>query len=177
MNKHILTIGGSTSKNSISKKLAEYTATLLSNVTITNIDLNDYLMPLFSVDEEVEKGFPTTVIDLNNLLNEADGFIVALAEHNGAYSAAFKNMFDWLSRIDAKVWRDKPLLLLSSSTGSRGGASVLEIAKNRFPYHNAKITGTMTFPNFFENFKNGTVINKNLKAELVNQVNLFAKDI
>lgn len=177
MNKHIITIGGSNSKNSNSKKLAEYAAELLSDVTITNVDLNDFAMPLFSVDEEIENSFPDRAISLNELLDKADGFVIALAEHNGAYSVAFKNMFDWLSRIELKVWRDKPMLLLSSSTGERGGAAVLEIAKNRFPRHSAKIIATMIFPSFFDNFKEGKIVNAALQDELSLAIQKFKENL
>ena len=98
--KNIITIGASTSRNSINKKLAEYAGDLLKNVNVIKIDLNDYEMPLFSVDIENEKGFPKATVEFNKIIDKADGFIVSLAEHNGAYSAAFKNSFDWLSRID-----------------------------------------------------------------------------
>ena len=92
--KKIITIGASTSKNSINKVLAEYTGDLLNNVEILKIDLNNYEMPLFSLDLEAESGFPKGAIQLNEVIDEADGFIISFAEHNGAYSAAFKNAFD-----------------------------------------------------------------------------------
>ena len=173
--KNILTIGASTSRNSINKILAEYAGELLKNVNLIKVDLNDYEMPLFSVDIENEKGFPQSTIEFNNIIDKADGFIISLAEHNGAYSAAFKNSFDWLSRIDGKVWRNKPMLLLSTSPGGRGGQSVMELALSRFPHSGGKITGSMTFPSFFDNFQNGDIVNSELKTSLIGQVNTFEK--
>lgn len=177
MNKKIITIGASTSKNSINKVLAEFTGSLLNNTEIINVDLNNYEMPLFSLDVEAENGFPKGAILLNELLDEADGFIISFAEHNGAYSAAFKNAFDWLSRIDGKVWRDKPMLLLATSPGERGGQTVLDIAIGRFPFNGGKIVGSMSFPSFFENFKNGEVVNESLKSDLLDRVKDFQKAI
>ena len=89
--KNIVTIGGSNSKNSINKVLAEYVGGLVKNVNLTKVDLNNYEMPLFSVDIEAEKGLSSGVLALNEVIENVDGFIISLAEHNGAYSVAFKN--------------------------------------------------------------------------------------
>ena len=173
--KNIVTIGGSTSKNSINKILAEYAGDLLQNGGLTKVDLNDFKMPLFSVDVENEIGFSKGATDLNAIIEQADGFIISLAEHNGAYSAGFKNVFDWLSRIDGKVWKNKPILLLSTSPGARGGESVLNIALNRFPYMGGNIVGSMSFPSFFDNFKDNEIVNSDLKLKLKNLVVEFEK--
>lgn len=173
MIKNIVTIGGSSSKNSINKILAEYAGGLLKNANLTKVDLNDFDIPLFSVDVENEQGFSKGVLALNEIIENADGFIISLAEHNGAYSAAFKNDFDWLSRIEGKVWRNKPLLLLSTSPGIRGGKFVLEIALSKFPYMGANIVGSMSFPLFNENFKEGEIVNSELKENLQNLVDEF----
>lgn len=168
--KKLLTLGGSTSKTSINKKLAEYVGSQLTDFEVVNINLNNFEMPVFSVDLEAENGYPETAKKLNALLDEMDGFIISLAEHNGAYSAAFKNIFDWLSRIEAKVWRSKPMLLMATSPGARGGASVLEIAKSRFPFHNAIIVDTLAFPKFNDNFKNNEIVNSELKERVEKMV-------
>jgi len=173
--KKVITIGGSTSRNSINKKLAEYAGDQLKTVNLIKVDLNDYEMPLFSIDIENEEGFPTSAIEFNSLIDKADGFIISLAEHNGAYSAAFKNSFDWLSRIDGKVWRNKPMLLLSTSPGGRGGQSVMELALSRFPHNGGKIIGNMTFPSFNDNFQHGEIIDPQLKENLLLQVKNFEK--
>lgn len=175
MKKMILTIGGSSSKNSINKKLAEYAGSLLKNVEVVNIDLNDFEMPLFSVDVEAEKGYSKATADLNEIFGKTDGFIISLAEHNGAYSTAFKNTLDWLSRIEGKVWRNKPMLLLSASPGIRGGKSVLDIALGKFPFMGANIIGNMPFPLFGENFKEGKIVNAELNDALLKLVKEFEK--
>ena len=175
--KSIITLGGSTSKSSINKKLAEYAGDLLNNVNLIKVDLNNYEMPLFSVDIENEKGFSKASIALNDVLEKADGFIISLAEHNGAYSAAFKNSYDWLSRINGKVWRNKPMLLLSASPGGRGGQSVMELALSRFPHAGGNIQGSMTFPSFYDNFQNDEIVNSELKTHLLEQIKKFEKTL
>lgn len=175
--KKIITLGGSNSKASINKKLAEYTGGLIENVTLQNIDLNDYEMPMYSIDHENEKGFSETILSLNKIFDSADGFIISLAEHNGAYSAVFKNTYDWLSRIEAKVWRDKPMILLSTSPGGRGGETVLNIALEKFPRMGAKIIGSLSLPSFFDNFKDGEVVDANLKSKIDDFVKVFENEI
>ena len=175
--KNIISIGGRTSKKSINKLLAEYTADLVKNVHVTKINLNDFEMPLFSVDVEAEIGFPESTKDLNTIIENSDGIIISLAEHNGMFSSAFKNVFDWLSRIDGKVWKNKPMLLLSTSPGIRGGASTLEIAKNRFPFNGGNIIGSMTFPSFYENFIEGDIVNADLKTKLLDLVAGFQNEL
>jgi len=175
--KNIITIGGSNSKNSINKILAEYTGSLLNNVELTKVDLNDFELPLFSVDVENEQGFSEELKKLNAIINKADGFVVSLAEHNGAYSVAFKNAFDWLSRIEGKVWRDKPMLLLATSPGARGGETVLNIALGRFPNMGGNIIGSMSFPSFFDNFNENEITNPDIKEKHLKLVNEFQKAI
>jgi len=175
--KNIISLGGSSSKKSINKMLAEYTSDQVKSVNVTKIDLNDFEMPLFSVDVESDKGFPQSAKDLSKYIENADGLVISLAEHNGAYSAAFKNVFDWLSRIDGKVWRDKPMLLLATSPGARGGQTVLDIALGRFPYMGGKIIGSMSVPLFYENFKDGEMVNEGMKSNLIKLVEVFQKAI
>lgn len=173
--KNIVTIGGSNSKSSINKVLAEYVGSLVNNVELTNVDLNNFEMPLFSVDVEAQIERPLGVKELNEIIEKADGFVISLAEHNGAYSTAFKNAFDWLSRIDGKVWKDKPMLLLATSPGARGGQTVLEVAAGRFPYMGAQIIGSLSVPSFFENFKEGKIVNTDLKSAIEKMVSDFEK--
>jgi NAD(P)H-dependent FMN reductase len=148
MKKRVLAFGASTSRSSINKQFATYAAGRLDEFETTIIDLNDYPMPLFSVDLEKSHGAPETAFLLKALIAKHDGLIISFAEHNGAYSAAFKNALDWISRLDGKAWAGKPALLLSTSPGTRGGATVLEIAKNRFPFNGGEVAASFSLPQF-----------------------------
>ena len=162
----IIAFAGTISKQSINKQLVKYTASLLKNKSFEVLDLNDYDLPIFSVDYEKKYGFPQAANDFDRKISESSGIILSLAEHNGSYTAAFKNLFDWLSRIESKFWRKKPVLLMSTSPGGRGGKGVLEAAVNRFPKHDANITGVFSLPNFNDNFKDGRIINELKNQEL-----------
>jgi NAD(P)H-dependent FMN reductase len=50
------------------------------------------------------------------------------------------------------MFEGKKLILLSTAPGKRGGRTVLNAAIERFPRHGGEIIGTMTLPNFKENF-------------------------
>ncbi len=172
MTKKIIAFGASSSKTSINKQLATYVAHLFQNVSIEILDLNDYEMPVFSLDKEKESGIHPLAQQFYEKLGTADLIIISFAEHNGAYSAAFKNIFDWTSRINSKTFQEKPMLLLSTSPGPRGGATVLEIAKNRFPFQGGVIKGSFSLPSFGANFDSEKgIINTDLKSQLFEIVN------
>lgn len=168
----IIAFAGSSSKNSINKQLATYAANLFQNAEVEILDLNDYEMPLFSVDKEKEDGIHPLAQEFYTKLGTADLIVLSLAEHNGAYASAFKNILDWTSRINAKTFQQKPMLLLATSPGARGGSSVLDIASKRFPFQGAELKGTFSLPTFFENFDvvNG-IINPEYKNKLIEIIN------
>lgn len=170
--KKIIAFGASSSKTSINKQLATFAANQFQNASVEILDLNDYEMATYSVDKEKENGIPQLAQDFYTKLGTADLIVISFAEHNGAYSAAFKNIFDWTSRINAKTFQEKPVLLLSTSPGPRGGSSVLEIAKNRFPFQGAVVKGSFSLPSFNDNFDaEKGITNEYLKNQLLEIVN------
>ncbi|GEL09832.1 NAD(P)H-dependent FMN reductase [Flavobacterium glycines] len=172
MTKKIIAFGASSSKNSINKQLATYAASQFENTDVEVLDLNDYEMPIFSLDKESENGIPELAQDFYNKLGSADLIIISFAEHNGAYATSFKNIFDWTSRINSKTFQQKQTLIMATSPGPRGGASVLEIAKNRFPFQGADVKGSFSLPSFGENFdKEKGITNEKLKNELFEIIN------
>ncbi|RED49442.1 NADPH-dependent FMN reductase [Seonamhaeicola aphaedonensis] len=171
--KKVIALAGSNSKKSINKQLAIYTANLIDDVKTNILDLNDFDIPIYSIDYENEHGIPDKAYKFLSLVKEADGVILSLAEHNGAYTTAFKNIFDWVSRIEGSFWSEKPMLLMATSPGGRGGASVLSIAQDRFPRHAANITGVFSLPSFGTNFSEGKISNKDLDDELKEHVKNF----
>ncbi len=173
--KHIIAFAGSNSKQSINKQLAVYAASLVENVDVKILDLNNFELPLFGVDLEAEIGHPKNAHKFLDEIRSSDGIILSLAEHNGAYSAVFKNLFDWMSRIEGKTFLGKPMLLMATSPGGRGGKSVLAIANDRFPRHNAEIIADFSLPNFGNNFIDGKITNKEFNDELINKVEQFRK--
>ncbi|MBC7695116.1 MAG: NAD(P)H-dependent oxidoreductase [Burkholderiales bacterium] len=167
----ILAFAGSNSKHSINKKLANYAAHLFKESEVDLIDLNDFPLPLFSVDIEKAVGFPKEAEAFLKKIEEADFIVLSLAENNASYNVGFKNVFDWASRKAKKVFQDKPMLLMATSPGERGGTSVLEFATKTLPYYGATIKATFSLPKFDENFdEEKGIINEELKQQLLNQI-------
>ncbi|MBL4605181.1 MAG: NAD(P)H-dependent oxidoreductase [Flavobacteriaceae bacterium] len=170
--KKVIAFAGSTSSTSINKQLATYASTLLDTTESTVVDMNAYKAALYSSDEE-QKGFPENLVAFSEELKAYDGFIISLAEHNGSYAAAFKNTLDWLSRINRSIFNEKPVLLMAASPGGRGGASVLASAEAYFPHAGAGKVISFSFPKFYENFKEGAIVNQELKNALKKSVQEF----
>ena len=160
---NIVAFGASSSLNSINRKLAHFAAQQVPNAHINLLDLNDYEMPIYSIDRERE-GIPEQAQAFKAALHASDGIIISFAEHNGAYTTAFKNIFDWISRLEKIVWCNKPLFLLATCAGVRGAQTVLELAHARLSRENPNIP-CFSLPSYNENFteKEGITDEKLLK--------------
>ena len=170
----ILAIAGSNSETSINRQLVTYATTLFENAEIEIVDMNDFEMPIYKHQREVESGVPQQAIDFATKIDASDLLLVSLAEHNGTYSTAFKNVFDWTSRIKGrKVWNDIPMFLMATATGPRGGLGVLEAASKRFPLHAGNIVDTFSLPHFNDNFdkENQKISNEEKDSELREKIN------
>ena len=168
----VLAFAASSSKKSINKLLVTFAANLLKDAQVEVIDLNDYELPLFSVDKEEEIGQPKLAKDFLYKIAESDAVIISFAEHNGSFAAAYKNLFDWCTRINKKVFQKKPLVLLSASPGPGGGANVLAAAKTSAPFFSGEVKSSLSIPNFYENFNFEEKIlkNKEMKTQLQSAV-------
>lgn len=164
----LLAFAASNSKKSINQKLVRHAAGLVAGAEVEVLDLNDYELPLFSVDKEAELGKPALAQAFLQKIAACDALIISFAEHNGSYSAAYKNLFDWCSRQNSKVWQGKPMVLLSTSPGARGGASVLAAAVASAPFFAGQVKGSMSVPSFGDNFDQERGVLKN--AELAQQL-------
>ncbi len=169
----ILAIAGSNSDTSINRQLVTYATTLFENAEVEIVDMNDFEMPIYKHQREVESGVPQQANDFASKIDNADILLVSLSEHNGTYSTAFKNVFDWTSRIKQRaVWNEKPMLLMATAPGGRGGLGVLEAAEKRFPLHGGNIVDTFTLPFFNDNFdkENQKISNEEKDSELREKV-------
>ena len=174
----ILVFGGSNSRNSINKQLATYAAARLEGNNNIILDLNDYEMPIFSKEREKDGGIPEEAYRFKKHIEQADGIIMSLAENNGSYNAAYKNIYDWVSRIEGNMWEDKPILLMATSPGKRGGKSVLQAANNRLPFQGGNVVATFSLPSFKENFdKEQGITDSDLLDELKQQLALFKQSL
>lgn len=174
MTRKILAFGASTSSQSINRKLANYAANQIENAQIEFLDLNDFEMPIYSIDREQNSGIPDLAKEFRGHIEQADGILISFAEHNGSYAAAFKNILDWVSRIGKGVWMDKQMFLLATSPGGRGATRVLEIAKNSYPFMGGKVAAVFSLPFFGKNFsEEAGITDEELNALFQEQLQLF----
>jgi NAD(P)H-dependent FMN reductase len=149
----ITAFGASYSRTSINRQWAEYVSLQIpGDHSLRVLDLNDYDLPVYTVERQNEIGIPASVGLFVDELNAADLLVVSFAEYNGTYTAGFKNLFDWASRHQLKMFENKPMILLAAAPGPRGGATVLQTAVERFPRHGARVIGSMALPRFKEVF-------------------------
>jgi len=174
--KTILAFAASNHLNSINKSLVKYACDMLKNntsrCTVELIDLNDYEMPLYRQDRERNDGIPERAQNFYEKIGNVDAIIISFAEHNGNYVAAYKNIFDWASRINQKVYQNKPVLLLSTSQGKNGASAVLAIAKDAAPFYGMDVKATLSIPSFQDNFdtESERITDSKLNEKLANAI-------
>lgn len=171
---NIIAFSTSGSSVSINKQLLDYVLTYFAEDQIDIVNINDYEITLYNYDKEVQDGIPPLAVEFQERINKADLIIMGLAEHNGGFPVIFKNLFDWISRIPQNIaLANKNIFLLSTSPGPRGGATVMGMASQLFPYYGGKVLATYTLPSFDQNFSSDKgVTNESLLAELKEKIDL-----
>lgn len=163
--KKILAFSGSNSSTSINQQLVSTAAKQVTEVEVELIDLREFPAPLYGKDLEKEKGIPAPIKQLKAKFDEADGFLISSPEHNGSIPAFFKNTIDWLSRIEAKLFLQKPVVLMATSPGKNGGATNLNTLKNLVPHWGAKLVETYSLPSFSSHLTDNE-LNDDVKNDL-----------
>ena len=160
----ILAFAGSNSSSSINFKLVQHTISLIDGHTTQSLNLANYPFPMYSIDVEKNKGFSNSLVELKNDIQKADALVLSVNEHNSNPSAFFKNVLDWLSRIDRKFFAETKILLMSTSGGKRGAIGALEVVANMIPRFGGEIVATFSLPDFSNTFETGTgIIDMELK--------------
>ncbi len=168
MGKTILAFAASNSSASINRQLVTYAASLLHGADVETLDIHDFEMPIYRHDREEADGIPQQAHDFLARIARVDALLISFAEHNGSYSAAFKNLFDWCSRVGREVWGNKPMVLLSTSPGPGAAARVLGIAESAAPHFGGNVIGSLAVPKFFESFdsETGLLVDSELDQQL-----------
>lgn len=152
-------------------KLSERLLTegIVPSATVDFVDINDYEMPIYSPAREADGGVPGLAKDLFARIGQADAIVISYAEYNGSYTAAWKNIYDWMSRIEQGVWQGKRVVMLAATPGPRGGQGVLGAATTTAPFFGAEVTGSFGLPSFHNNFdaETGDITDPALRDSLV----------
>jgi len=175
--KKIIAFGASNSSKSINQQFAKWAAAQVE-AEVNLLDLNDFEMPIYSMDREMDGGIPEKAIQLKELINKTDGILISFAEYNGSYSSAFKNILDWMSRIGRPIWSDKPMFLLGTSPGGRGASTVLETAVRSFPHQGGKVVSSFSLPSFNQNFSaEEGITDPSIRSDFNKQLAIFQSTI
>jgi chromate reductase, NAD(P)H dehydrogenase (quinone) len=117
---NVLGICGSLRAKSFNRSALLAAAELMpAGMQLTVADYAD--VPLFNQDVQ-DKGIPEAVMRLAQQIREADALLIASPEYNFSISGVLKNAIDWLSRVPAPPFKDKPVAILSATMGPLGGA-------------------------------------------------------
>lgn len=167
----VLAFAATNSSQSINKQLVTHAANLLKTgmgAEIEILDLNDFEMPIYSIDREQASGIPAPAQAFYQKIGEADALLISFGEFNGSYSVAYKNVFDWTSRITKDVYQGKPAVIMATSPGPGGAQSVLAAAVGSAPYFSMIVKARLSVPSFYDNFdsEKGELKNADLSAAL-----------
>lgn len=176
--KKILAFAGSNSPTSINYQLILNVTGRITEHEVEVLKLSDVEFPMFSVVREKE-GIPETVIWLYDKIQEVPALIISVNENNRTVSAFFKNIIDWLSRVDRKFLKDKKIFLMSTSPGHKGAAAALEYCKMVFPRFGGAVVESFSLPSFKENFdiETGRIVNEIFEMGVVEVVTSFSQQI
>ena len=145
---NILAFAASNSTTSINQQLALWSGRQMAKAKVTTLDLNDYELPIYSEAREQTMGTPTQVRQFLSRIKSADLIIIGFAEHNGTFTAAWKNLLDWVTRTDREFFGHTPVLALATSPGAGGARSVLQQAAQSLPFFGAEVVDTISVPHF-----------------------------
>ena len=165
----ILAFAATSSSKSINQQLVRYAASQMEAAETEILNINDYELPLYSEDREAQIGQPGLAKIFLEKIQKSDALIISFAEHNGSYTVAYKNIFDWASRINPKVFQNKPMVMLATSPGPGGASSVLAAATASAPYFDGEVKASLSVPSFYDNFdsESGTIKNREINSELL----------
>lgn len=166
----VLMFAGSNHNKSINHSFIELVAGLLSYQDHTVIRLTDLSFPVYSIQEEAQR-IPDDAIALKKLIDDHTILIISVPEHNGSYTAYFKNILDWLSRIDKqyRVLTGKKVILFSASPGE-GGDSALRHTRDVLLRMGGSVVASLSIKQFYKVVRshNGQPqLNDDLRNEIV----------
>lgn len=144
----ILAFAGSNSSVSINHKLLQFVVSQLRNHETDLRDMSKYNFPMYSVDIEQAEGFSEELVEFHTMIQNADALIISVNEFNGGLSSFFKNVLDWLSRVNRDFLKDKNIWVLATSPGRGGGMDALAAGQAFFERFDANVVATFSLPSF-----------------------------
>jgi chromate reductase len=131
---NILAFAGSLRKGSYNKALVRAALELApESVSIEVFDLEG--IPPFNNDNVNNP--PAKVVEFKERIRNADALLIATPEYNYSIPGVLKNAIDWVSRpFQGNPLEDKPVAIMSASTGRLGGARAQYHLRQTFVFLN-----------------------------------------
>jgi chromate reductase len=116
-----LTLSGSIRKGSYNRLLQAHVGRKLeaAGVTVTEIDLSEFPMPIFNEDLEPDQ-VPEAAVNLATLWRSHDIVFIASPEYNGGVPPLLVNTITWISRQKPSVFRHAVFGIGGVSSGKYG---------------------------------------------------------
>lgn len=174
----ILAFAGSNSPTSINHQLILNVTGRITEHDVEVLELRELEIPIYSIVKEKE-GIPQDVKFLYEKIQDHSALIISVNEYNAGISGFFKNVVDWLSRVDRNFLLKKKILLMSTSPGKRGGASALDYSKAQFPRFGGEVFESFSLPEFYQNFdsQNGAISNEVFEMGVEEVITSFSQQI
>ncbi len=130
----VLAFAGSLRKGSYNKALVRCAVEVApQNVAIEVFDLEG--IPIYNAD--LENTPPQRVTEFKNKIREADALLIATPEYNYSIPGVLKNAIDCASRpVIGNPLENKPVAIMSASTGRFGGARAQYHLRQTFVFLN-----------------------------------------
>lgn len=154
----IIAFAGSNSSTSINHELLQFITKKYSIDRLDLIKLREYETPMYSIDAEIQNGYPDSMIRLESELSNYTVLLIACSEHNGNMTSYLKSTFDWLSRVNREFLKDKKVFLIGTSTGRGGAKNSIENVANLVIRLNGIVENRFSLPSFEFVFEDGHLI-------------------
>ncbi len=96
-------------------------------VEVEIVEYSKFDMPLYN--DTISNNPPEITKKFAEKCKDMDGIIIAMPEYNWSFPASLKNIIDWTSIITPAPLSYKTMLLMSATTGARGGIAGLQQLK------------------------------------------------
>lgn len=139
-----LTLSGSIRRGSYNVLLQHHVGRKLreAGLVVTDLDLADYPLPIFTEDVEAEHT-PEAAVALARMFAAADVVFIASPENNSGVTALLKNTIDWVSRQKLGQFRHAAFGIGAVSSGKYGGVAGLSHLRDTLSKLGALVVPTL----------------------------------
>lgn len=127
-----LAFAASHRQESFNRKLvllaAEYIRSLNIGIEVDVAEYSEFDMAIYN--DTLADNPPESTLSFAGRAENTDGIIIAMPEYNWSFPGSLKNIIDWTSRIKPNPLAGKTVLLISATTGVRGGILGLQQIKS-----------------------------------------------